>query len=458
MAINYLVSLQENMPTYGANGDKVTGHVTIKSPGLIKCYIQNIKKIKNDSKYIFCVMSKQKNRGVKIGEVGVEKENRWLVNQNNINGSGLRLEDIDGVAVVMDDKDKEPETVLLGFVKDRYQVYHIIEQLFPRQTELKLTPITNKEKKEFTENINNIMQKEINAEFKEEVVKDSKPMTLELKDNEEEIEINKTKDEMLNKLTEIIEDSIAEEKDYDNDRKNEDNNTELDKVKYQEVKNIGGFVVPKDANVISAEVGFEEKAIREDTPKISINEEGIDKELQRIIDIISKDGRVERKVKELQDEIYRLRHVDNDNISSDKECNEQTNRDRQESIKDDSEQIYKEDNNDEFEINKKQPSELDEIDCYNEYNKDKKDACVTCTMYTANKLNIEEATEENEVTDSDPSSPQDALSYIENMENVPEEDDINEKDEELEYLRKMDIKLKEVRSKINQGIQNLNNN
>ncbi len=44
MYVNTLISLQENIPTYGVEGKTVTGHVTISTPGIIKCYVQNLKK------------------------------------------------------------------------------------------------------------------------------------------------------------------------------------------------------------------------------------------------------------------------------------------------------------------------------------------------------------------------------------------------------------------------------
>ena len=142
MYVNNLISLQENISTYGIDGHKVTGHVTLSSPGMIRCYVQNLKSLSTSNNYIFCVFSKAQNRGVKLGQLGTQKETRWLVEEKNILGSGLKLEDIDGVALVVDYEMRGIETVAVGFMKERYMLFPIIDHLFPKQVApSKLTPI-----------------------------------------------------------------------------------------------------------------------------------------------------------------------------------------------------------------------------------------------------------------------------------------------------------------------------
>ena len=142
MYVNNLISLQENISTYGIDGHKVTGHVTLSSPGMIRCYVQNLKSLPTSNDYIFCVFSKSQNRGVKLGKLGAQKETRWLVEEKNILGSGLKLEDIDGVALVVDYEMRGIETVVVGFMRERYMLFPIIDHLFPKQvTPPKLTPI-----------------------------------------------------------------------------------------------------------------------------------------------------------------------------------------------------------------------------------------------------------------------------------------------------------------------------
>lgn len=63
MYVNILITLQENLSTYGIDGKKVTGHVTLNSPGLIKCYVQNLRKSTNGQTYALYAFSKAKDKG-----------------------------------------------------------------------------------------------------------------------------------------------------------------------------------------------------------------------------------------------------------------------------------------------------------------------------------------------------------------------------------------------------------
>ena len=79
MYVNNLISLQENISTYGIDNSKVTGHVTLSSPGMIKCYVQNLKPSSSNNGYVFCVFSKHHNKGIKLGKLLTQKETKWLV-------------------------------------------------------------------------------------------------------------------------------------------------------------------------------------------------------------------------------------------------------------------------------------------------------------------------------------------------------------------------------------------
>lgn len=131
MYVNTLISLQENIPTYGVEGKTVTGHVTISTPGIIKCYVQNLKKTKNRTFELY-VLSSKKNTGVKIGKLGEEKETKWRVEEKNIMGGSLELKDIDGVAIVVKENDhRSVDAILVGFKNERFTVLPILESIVP---------------------------------------------------------------------------------------------------------------------------------------------------------------------------------------------------------------------------------------------------------------------------------------------------------------------------------------
>ncbi len=132
MYVNNLISLQENISTYGIDNSKVTGHVTLSSPGMIKCYVQNLKSLPSGNHYVFCIFSKSHSKGIKVGKLGTEKETKWLVDEKNILESGLKLEEIDGVALVAEHEMRGAEAVVVGFSKDRYMLLSIVDSLFPR--------------------------------------------------------------------------------------------------------------------------------------------------------------------------------------------------------------------------------------------------------------------------------------------------------------------------------------
>lgn len=129
MYVNTLITLQENLTTYAVAGKKVTGHVTINSPGMIKCYIQNLKGQESESMtYSFYAFSKVMNKAVRIGNLSKHKETRWLVDETNIEGSGIKLEDLDAVAVVMENSMRGADTVAMGFKNNRYIIIPLIDE------------------------------------------------------------------------------------------------------------------------------------------------------------------------------------------------------------------------------------------------------------------------------------------------------------------------------------------
>ena len=144
MYVNNLISLQENISTYGIDDRKVTGHVTLSSPGMIKCYVQNLKALPSGNRYVFCIFSKNHNEGIKVGKLGTEKETKWIVDEKNILGSGLRLEEIDGVALVAEHEMRGAEAVVVGFSRDRYMLLSMVDSLFPRNEQKSTNQVSPK--------------------------------------------------------------------------------------------------------------------------------------------------------------------------------------------------------------------------------------------------------------------------------------------------------------------------
>ncbi len=132
MYVNSLISLEENMPTYGIDGKRVNGHVTISTPGIIRCYVQNLKSLDNKQLVLY-VFSSQAEKGVRIGTLASpqeKKETKWQVNENSIMGSGIRAKDIDAVAVVKEgDSMRNTDTILSGFACNKYPISTILQAL-----------------------------------------------------------------------------------------------------------------------------------------------------------------------------------------------------------------------------------------------------------------------------------------------------------------------------------------
>ena len=137
MYVNTLITLQENLATYAVEGKKVTGHVTIDSPGMIKCYIQNLKKQDSDNQYAFYAFSKAKNKGVRIGGLSAQKETKWVVSEKNVANSGLRLEDLDGVAIVAENGRRGNDTIAMGFKSSKYMIIPLIDEIAKSRSSIK---------------------------------------------------------------------------------------------------------------------------------------------------------------------------------------------------------------------------------------------------------------------------------------------------------------------------------
>ena len=133
MYVNTLITLQENLSTYGIDGKKITGHVTITSPGLIKCYVQNLKKQASGQTYALYAFSKAKDKGIRLGNLGSEKETKWIINEKNIKNSGINLDELDGVAIVVEDDMRGADTVLMGFKNNRYMIIPLVDDIFKKR-------------------------------------------------------------------------------------------------------------------------------------------------------------------------------------------------------------------------------------------------------------------------------------------------------------------------------------
>ena len=133
MYVNALITLQENLSTYGIEGKRVTGHVIITSPGLIKCYVQNLKKQASGQTYALYAFSKTKDNGIRLGNLGSDKETKWIIDGKNIENSGMNLEELDAIAIVVEDDMRGADTILMGFKNNRYMIIPLIDEIFKKR-------------------------------------------------------------------------------------------------------------------------------------------------------------------------------------------------------------------------------------------------------------------------------------------------------------------------------------
>ncbi len=134
MYMNSLISLEENMPTYGINGKRVNGHVVISTPGMIKCYVQNLNPLEG-KQLILYVFSSKENRGCRIGRLASpeeSKETRWRIDEKDVMDSGIVAKDIDAAAIIREGNNmRDTDTVLVGFARNQYRIHSILQGLLP---------------------------------------------------------------------------------------------------------------------------------------------------------------------------------------------------------------------------------------------------------------------------------------------------------------------------------------
>lgn len=136
MYLNTLICLEENVTGYGKNGAKATGHITITSPGIVKCYVQNLRQLPKE--YTVYLISKNQNKAVRLGCINVCEENKqttWKVDLNNLKGTGLKGTDIDSAAVIVEgDSIGNTDTVLIGYTQGKYLITSMLESALPKKS------------------------------------------------------------------------------------------------------------------------------------------------------------------------------------------------------------------------------------------------------------------------------------------------------------------------------------
>lgn len=136
MYLNTLICLEENVTGYGKNGARATGHITITSPGIVKCYVQNLRQLPKE--YTVYLISKDQNKAVRLGCINVcdgNKQVTWKVDLNNIKGTGLKGKDIDSAAVIVEgDSIGNTDTVLIGYTQGKYLITSMLESALPKKS------------------------------------------------------------------------------------------------------------------------------------------------------------------------------------------------------------------------------------------------------------------------------------------------------------------------------------
>ncbi|MBC8579879.1 DUF7922 domain-containing protein [Zhenhengia yiwuensis] len=136
MYLNTLICLEENVTGYGKNGARATGHITITSPGIVKCYVQNLRQLPKE--YTVYLISKDQNKAVRLGCINVcdgNKQVTWKVDLNNIKGTGLKGKDIDSAAVIVEgDSIGNTDTILIGYTQGKYLITSMLESALPKKS------------------------------------------------------------------------------------------------------------------------------------------------------------------------------------------------------------------------------------------------------------------------------------------------------------------------------------
>ncbi|MGL5675758.1 MAG: hypothetical protein ACRDDX_05075 [Cellulosilyticaceae bacterium] len=135
MYVNTFICLEENVSGYGKNKKHPSGHVTITSPGVVKCYIQDLEKIAKP--YMVYLVSKKMNKAIRLGNINAPEETKqttWKIDQNNIQGSGVTAKDIDCIVVIVEGETiGNTDTVLAGYTGDKYLTTSLIEHALPKK-------------------------------------------------------------------------------------------------------------------------------------------------------------------------------------------------------------------------------------------------------------------------------------------------------------------------------------
>ncbi|MGL4797972.1 MAG: hypothetical protein ACRCWY_01040 [Cellulosilyticaceae bacterium] len=171
MYVNTFICLEENVSGYGKNKKHPSGHVTITSPGVVKCYIQDLGKIAKP--YMVYLVSKKMNKAIRLGNINCPEETKqttWKIDQNNIQGSGVTAKDIDCIVVIVEGETiGNTDTVLAGYTGDKYLTTSLIEHALPKKQatkpEVKPMPMPKPEPKP-----------EVKPEVKPEPKPEVKPM------------------------------------------------------------------------------------------------------------------------------------------------------------------------------------------------------------------------------------------------------------------------------------------
>ena len=368
MYVNNLISLQENSSTYGIDNSKVTGHVTLSSPGMIKCYVQNLKPASSNKGYMFCIFSKHHNKGIKVGKLGTEKESKWLVDEKNIKGSGIKLEDIDAVAIVAERDMQGVDVIVVGFSKDKYLLLSIIDQLFPRNEQKTTTQIA---------------PKAIPSHEKPVVEKEKVPVEKSKAEEKEKMQVEKPKVEEKEKLP--VEKPNVEEKEkmpVEKPKVEEKEKMQMEKPKVEEKEKVqmekpevieqgpGPVILPsptpssKEKTCGCNDFILPQGAVQGEMVK-EMDEKPINEELKRIIDSISKDKRVEEKAKELEKLIRQMNELCEEPKVMEKPSVEKILEQRYMSQKINFDELLEEEAEEDFDTNPKKA-----LECINQMNKE----------------------------------------------------------------------------------------
>ena len=142
MYVNTFICLDENIAGYGMNKKAPTGHVTIMTPGLIRCYVENL--VQRGNPYVLYLLSKANNKAVRVGEINPsnkDKETRWKTDIENIFNSGIKGNAIDAAAIVIEGNTAgNTDAILTGFTNDKYLIVPLLEQLIPKKNTSKVMP------------------------------------------------------------------------------------------------------------------------------------------------------------------------------------------------------------------------------------------------------------------------------------------------------------------------------